>query len=111
MRASPLALLLLLAACDRGAPAPERRDDGARRSAEAQEQKAIDGIETDVRIKALQNRVDALQAEVAEMKDGKQALDTKLLEQRLATLEQRTYAGDAPQPKPSGTPKPDPTDK
>ncbi|WP_210356831.1 MULTISPECIES: hypothetical protein [Sphingomonas] len=97
MRALPFACLLLLTACDRSQPVPEPRDDGARQAAEAAEQKAIDGIETDVRIKTLQNQVDQLQAEVSDLKDGKQALDTKLLEQRLATLEARTYGGDAPQ--------------
>ena len=85
------------------------RDDGQRQAAEAEERKAIAGIETDVRIKSLQAQVDQLQAQLSEIRDGKDALDTRLLAERVSSLEQRVYAGDPPAPKATATPTSTPT--
>jgi hypothetical protein len=104
-----IALCLALAACEPSRPAPERRDDGQRQAAEAEERKAIAGIETDVRIKSLQAQVDQLQAQLSEIRDGKDALDTRLLAERVSSLEQRVYAGDPPAPKATATPTSTPT--
>ncbi|MGR6328611.1 hypothetical protein ACU5AX_06075 [Sphingomonas sp. XXL09] len=102
--------LAILAACDQQRTVPERTDDGQRQAAEAQERKAIAGIETDVRIKTLQAQVDRLEAELSELKDGRQAIDTQLLSQRLTAVEQRVYAAEPPAATPTpiatATPKP-----
>lgn len=107
----PLLILapLLLAACDRRpADMPADRDADTARAAIANESKAIDGIVADARVVALQKQVDRLDAEIAELKGGKQALDTQLLAQRLDAVEQRVYARlpDASTPTPAPAPLP-----
>ncbi len=101
---------LLLAACNRPATDVSPDDDAATaRAAIANESKAIDGIVADARIGVLQNQINRLEAEVADLKGGKQALDTQLLAQRLDAVEQRVYArlpeASAPAPVATSTPK------
>lgn len=110
MTARHLIPLLLLAGCDpRPAPTPAAHDEATKAIAG---ERAVDaGIIDNARISALQKQVNDLSAEVSELRDGKQAIDTQLLEQRLAAVEQRVYARaptetPTPQPTPAARPTP-----
>jgi uncharacterized small protein (DUF1192 family) len=100
---------LLLFACDRRSTdvAPDR-DAEAARAALSNESDAIATVMADARVVALQKQVDRLDAEIAELKGGRQALDTQLLAQRLDAVEQRVYARlpDASTPTPESAPLP-----
>ena len=113
-----LLLLLALPGCSKDdsqarVDAFDARDRQAARKAEDEERGKIGEIETSVRLRSLQAQVDALQQELGDLKNTRQALELDLINQRLTALEARQPAAPAsiepraaPTPRATSTPQP-----
>ncbi|WP_294238898.1 hypothetical protein [uncultured Sphingomonas sp.] len=104
--ASLLILTLTLTACGQRSPDARLADADAQDRAR-QEKVAKDMVaqtEDQVRVRMLEQRVAALEAQVAAMQGDRKLLDAQLVEQRLNQIEAgRVSAADAPAPAPSAT--------
>lgn len=105
--ASLLLLTLSLAACQQNGRAEDRLADADAQERARQEKAAKDMVaqtEDQVRVNMLEQRVAALEAQVAAMQGDRKLLDAQLVEQRLNQIEAgRVGAGD---PAPVATPTP-----
>ncbi len=100
-------LALTLTACDQRGRADDRLADADAQERARQEKVAKDMVaqtEDQVRVKMLEQRIAALEAQVAAMQGDRKLLDAQLVEQRLNQIEAgRVGAGD---PAPAATPTP-----
>ena len=103
--ASLLLLSLSLAACQQNSRTDDRLADADAQERARQEKAAKDMVaqtEDQVRVKMLEQRVAALEAQVAAMQGDRKLLDAQLVEQRLNQIEAGRV--DADNPAPSATP-------
>jgi TolA-binding protein len=103
--ASLLLLSLSLAACQQNSRTDDRLADADAQERARQEKAAKDMVaqtEDQVRVKMLEQRVAALEAQVAAMQGDRKLLDAQLVEQRLNQIEASRV--DAGNPAPSATP-------
>ncbi|CAM3234934.1 MULTISPECIES: hypothetical protein [Sphingomonas] len=103
--ASLLLLSLSLAACQQNSRTDDRLADADAQERARQEKAAKDMVaqtEDQVRVKMLEQRVAALEAQVAAMQGDRKLLDAQLVEQRLNQIEAGRV--DAGNPAPSATP-------
>ncbi|MGW8136756.1 hypothetical protein [Sphingomonas zeae] len=108
--ASLLLLSLSLAACQQNSRTDDRLADADAQERARQEKAAKDMVaqtEDQVRVKMLEQRVAALEAQVAAMQGDRKLLDAQLVEQRLNQIEVGRV--DAGNPAPSATPTPSAT--
>ena len=100
-----LIVTLALAACDQRSNVDARLADADAQERSRQEKAAKDMVaqtEDQVRVKMLEQRIAALEAQVAAMQGDRKLLDAQLVEQRLNQIEAgRVGAGD---PAPAATP-------
>ncbi|HIV76636.1 hypothetical protein [uncultured Sphingomonas sp.] len=100
-------LTLALTACNQRSNADTRLADADAQERARQEKVAKDMVsrtEDQVRVKMLEQRVAALEAQVAAMQGDRKLLDAQLVEQRLNQIEAGRV--DTPSPSPSATPTP-----
>ncbi len=106
-------LTLTLTACDQRGSADARIADADAQERARQEKAAKEMVaqtEDQVRVKMLEQRLSALEAQVAAMQADRKLLDAHLVEQRLAQIEAaRVDAGGDTPVKPAATPTPSAT--
>ncbi|WP_230483233.1 hypothetical protein [Sphingomonas sp. Leaf21] len=108
-RAAPLFVMALtLAACQQRAGSIDDRVAEAEAQDRARQEKtardAVAQTEDQVRVRMLEQRISALEAQVAAMQGDRKLLDAQLVEQRLNQIEARDAGGPAPSPSPVAPP-------
>ncbi|KQO55530.1 hypothetical protein [Sphingomonas sp. Leaf257] len=104
---SLLLLTLAITACDQRGSADARLADADAQERSRQEKVAKDMVaqtEDQVRVKMLEQRVAALEAQVAAMQGDRKLLDAQLVEQRLNQIEAGRVGADNPVPAATPTP-------
>ena len=105
--ATLLIVTLALAACDQRSNVDARLADADAQERSRQEKVAKDMVaqtEDQVRVKMLEQRIAALEAQVAAMQGDRKLLDAQLVEQRLNQIEAGRVGADNPAPTPTPTP-------
>lgn len=102
----PLLILGVLAGCQPSSPddrlAKAEQQERSRQEKAAREMVAQ--TEDQVRVRMLEQRVAALEAQIAMMQGDRKLLDAKLVEQRLNQIEAGRVGADNPAPTPTPTP-------
>lgn len=102
-----LIVTLALAACDQRSNVDARLADADAQERSRQEKVAKDMVaqtEDQVRVKMLEQRIAALEAQVAAMQGDRKLLDAQLVEQRLNQIEAGRVGADNPAPTTTPTP-------